>query len=144
MKTDPEILCPSAQPDWEGAQVFAVVGGTPDKPETAYLDQALPVTDELLAMAGPVAPAEVFRFAGPCANSACAHFNEDDQSCRLAEKTVRWAPVVFEKLPKCAIRNDCRWWKQEGVAACRRCPQVVTVNYDPSTVMRQAADPKIK
>ena len=40
MKTEPETLCPSAQPDWEGAQVFAVVGGTPDRPETACLDQA--------------------------------------------------------------------------------------------------------
>ena len=144
MKTEPETLCPSAQPNWGGAQVFAVVGGTPDRPETAYLDQAQLVTDELLAMAAPVAPAEVFRFSAPCAKGACAHFDEGGQSCRLAEKTVRLAPVVFEKLPKCAIRNDCRWWKQEGVSACRRCPQVVTVNYDPSLEMRQAADPKVK
>ena len=40
MSTRPETLCPSAQPDWEGARVIGVVGGTPERPETAYLDQA--------------------------------------------------------------------------------------------------------
>jgi hypothetical protein len=141
--TIPEILCPSAQPEWEGAQLFAVVGGSVEQPETAYLDRAQPVTEELLALAGPVAPAEVFRFAAPCAKGACAHFDEKGKSCRLAEKTVRFAPVVFEKLPRCAIRNHCRWWQQEGVSACKRCPQVVTLNYAPSREMKLAADPTI-
>ncbi len=143
MSDKPETLCPSAQPDWEGARLFAVVGGTPDRPETAYLDQAQPVSPELLALAGPVAPAEVFRFAGTCVRTGCHHFDSGRDTCRLAEKTARVVPVMFEKLPKCAIRRDCRWWKQEGVAACKRCPQVVTVNYAPSEEMRTAADPSI-
>lgn len=143
MSAGPETLCPSAQPDWDGARLFAVVGGTPDRPETAYLDQAQPVTPELLELAGPVAPAEVFRFAAPCAGAACGHYDTGEHTCRLVAKTVRLAPVVFEKLPRCAIRPSCRWWQQEGVAACRRCPQVVTVNYAPSDAMRQAADPTV-
>lgn len=141
MTTRPETLCPSAQPDWEGAQLFAVVGGTSDKPETAYLDRPQPLTKEILALAGPVEPAEVFRFAAPCAKSACCHFDEAAENCRLVEKTVRLAPIVFEKLPKCAIRSGCRWWQQEGVSACKRCPQVVTVDYFPSDEKRMAADP---
>ena len=28
MATQPEILCPSAFPEWDGARLFAVVGGT--------------------------------------------------------------------------------------------------------------------
>jgi hypothetical protein len=140
MTTTPETLCPSAQPDWEGAQLFAVVGGTRDRPETAYLDRTADVTPELLALAGPVAPAEVFRFAAPCAGSGCAHFDGGEHKCRLAEKTVRLAHAVVDVLPRCAIRSSCRWWQQEGPAACRRCPQVVTVNPAPSPEMRDAAD----
>jgi hypothetical protein len=134
-------LCPSAQPDWEGSMVIGVVGGTPDAPEMAYLGAAEPVTEDLLALTKPVAPSEVFRFAAPCACSGCAHFASDESKCRLAEKVVRWVPVAVAKLPACSIRPDCRWWQQEGRAACLRCPQVVTNNLRPSEAMRQAADP---
>lgn len=143
MSARPETLCPSAQPGWDGARLFAVVGGSPERPETAYLDQARPVTPELLALAGPVAPAEVFRFAAPCAGGACGHYDGTGHKCRLVEKTVRLASVVFEKLPRCAIRPSCRWWQQEGAAACRRCPRVVTIDYAPTPAMRQAADPSV-
>jgi hypothetical protein len=132
---------PSAQPDWEGARVIGVVGGTADAPEVAYLPAPQPVTDQLLALAGPVAPAEVFRFAAPCARSGCAHFAEKESKCRLVEKTVRWTPIVVEKLPACTIRPNCRWWQQEGRSACLRCPQVVTNNFKPTEEMRKAADP---
>jgi hypothetical protein len=143
MSTRPETLCPSAQPDWEGARIIGVVGGTPERPETAYLDQAQPVTPEILDLAGPVAPAEVFRFAAPCANSACGHYDGAEHKCRLAEKTVRWVEQAVDSLPKCSIRASCRWWQQEGPAACRRCPQVVTINFAPSKAMRDAADPQL-
>lgn len=143
MSSKAEPLCPSARHDWDGARLFAVVGGTPERPETAYLEHTEPITDSLLELAGPVEPTEVFRFAAPCARSGCQHFDGGRETCRLAEKTVRVVPVMFETLPKCAIRRDCRWWKQEGVAACKRCPQVVTVNYAPSDAMRTAADPAI-
>jgi hypothetical protein len=143
MSTRPETLCPSAQPDWEGARVIGVVGGTPERPETAYLDQAQPVTQDILDLAGPVAPAEVFRFAAPCANSACGHYDGAEHRCRLAEKTVRWVEQAVDNLPKCSIRASCRWWQQEGPAACRRCPQVVTINFAPSRAMRDAADPQL-
>lgn len=141
--TKSKTFCPSAPPEWEGAQLFAVVGGSVEHPETTYLDRVQPVTEELLALAGPVAPAEVFRFAAPCAKGACTHFDEKGKSCRLAQKTVRFASVVFEKLPSCAIRNNCRWWQQEGSSACKRCPQVVTLNYAPTREMKLAADPLI-
>jgi hypothetical protein len=130
-----------AQPDWADARVFAVVAGTPERPEAAYLHQAQAVDDRLLALAGPLAPAEVFRFAAPCANGSCQHFDAPGQSCRLAAKTVQLAPVVVHQLPRCGWRSDCRWWQQEGASACQRCPQVVTVNYSPSAAMRAAADP---
>lgn len=143
MPTPPETLCPSAQPDWDEARLFAVVGGTPERPETAYLDRTRAVSPELLELAGPVRPTEVFRFAAPCAGCACGHFDEGEQRCRLARKIVRFTPTVATVLPRCAIRTRCRWWQQEGVAACRRCPQVVTDNFLPSAEMREAADPAV-
>jgi len=143
MTTKHETLCPSAQPDWEGAKVFAVVGGTPDRPETAYLDLAQPVTDELLNLAAPVTPSEVFRFAAPCAKHSCQHFDDKQENCRLVEKTVQYAPIVVHKLAACSIRSTCRWWQQEGAASCQRCPQVVTLNLLPSSTLRKAGDPNV-
>jgi hypothetical protein len=29
-------------------------------------------------------------------------------------------------LPACNVRKSCRWFRQEGVAACRVCPEVIT------------------
>ena len=134
-----EPLCPSAQPDWEGASTIGVIGGTANEPLMGYLGKPLPVTDEIVALSAPVTPTEVFRFAAPCMCAGCVHF--EDSSCRLATRVVKLLPAVVERLPKCAIRPKCRWWQQEGKAACLRCPQVVTENYNPSEAMRQAADP---
>jgi len=133
-------FCPSAQPGMEGAVVFGVIGGTPEEPRVGYLSERLPVTPELLAMSGPVQPTEVFRFGAVCAGHGCRHF--DGSECRLAGKLVQLAPKVTEAaLPPCTLRRDCRWWRQEGKAACMRCPQVVTVDYQPSDEIRLAANP---
>lgn len=121
--------------------VIGVVGGTVDQPEMAYLKNPQAVTDDILKLAGPVNPAEVFRFAAPCACSGCGHFAAEEAQCRLVQKVVRWVPMAVDKLPECSIRPSCRWWQQEGRAACQRCPSVVTNNYQPSEEMRQAADP---
>ena len=90
-------------------------------------------------MAGSVDPTEVFRFAAPCAKTGCQHFNGEQARCQLAEKVVKLVPIAVNKLAPCAIRSTCRWWQQEGVAGCQRCPQVVTLNYAPSDSMREAA-----
>lgn len=139
--TDAPPLCPSAKPEMEGSVVFGVVGGTVEEPRLAHLVELQPVTDELLALSGPVAPTEIFRFAAPCAGSACQHF--DGSNCRLATKIVQLLPEVVAGLPPCRLRPNCRWWQQEGKAACMRCPQVVTENYHASEQLRQAANPAV-
>ena len=136
-----QTTCPSAQYTEHDARVFAVVGGTLEAPTVSYLDEALPVTPELVNMVAPVDPAEVFRIAAPCAMStACWHFSEERQTCRLATRTVKLAPVVVTKPPRCAIRTTCMWWAQEGVSACLRCPQVVTNDFAPGERVREIAD----
>lgn len=116
-----------------------MVGGTVESPGLAYLREPQPVTDELLAVSGSIAPTEVFRFAAPCAGSGCQHFDGTD--CRLVQRIVNMLPTVVDVLPACQLRSNCRWWKQEGKAACLRCPQVVTKTYSPSDTQRQVASP---
>jgi hypothetical protein len=134
-------LCPSAQPDMEGAVVFGVVGGSADEPLVAYLDRPEPVTPELLQLADPVRPTEVFRFAAPCAEGGCQHF--DGAECGLGHKLARSVPAAVARLPRCRLRPNCRWFHEQGRDACFRCPLVVTTNYRPSPELRQAADPSV-
>lgn len=134
------LLCPSAQPEWEDAKVFGIVGGTAEEPRLIHLTEPQPVTDELLSLTAPVKPTEVLRIAAPCAMSSCQHFN--DTHCTLVSRTVIHLQPVTEKLPPCQIRTSCRWWHQEGKAACMRCPQIVTDNYLVSEPLILAATPE--
>ena len=140
MGLDNRPLCPSARPDTAGAVLFGVVGGGPDDDGlVAYLRQPQPATADVLALAGPLPPTAVFRFAAPCATSACVHFDGDD--CRLATRIVDLLPPVVHVLPPCPVRSGCRWWRQEGRAACMRCPGIATDPADGSEALRRAADP---
>lgn len=132
-------LCPSARDDFPDSVVFGIAAGTVEQPRVSYLPQLQPVTEELLALAAPVAPTEVFRFAGTCVEQQCVHF--DGTNCRLAQRVVEGLSEVTDTLPPCRIRQSCRWWLQEGKSACLRCPQVVTDNYNPSEIMAEVAEP---
>jgi hypothetical protein len=137
--SNPVPLCPSAQPEMAGSVVFGVNEGTVEDPRIAYLAAPQPVTDEILALTSPVKPTNVLRFAAPCAGNGCQHF--DGADCRLVQRTVRLLPPVVRALPPCRIRPNCRWWRQEGRAACLRCPQVVTETATSSEILHQVADP---
>jgi hypothetical protein len=99
----------------------------------------VPVTPDLLALTAPVDPTQVLRIAAPCQEKKCCHFDGTD--CHLADRLVQLLPAVSEKLPPCRIRPDCRWFLQEGSAACRVCPQIVTYAIDPSPELNTAATP---
>ena len=132
------IHCPSAQPSADGV-VIGVVTGTADQRRIGYLSEPQPVTEEILALAAPVAPAQVFRMAAPCMGDGCKHFSGGD--CGLVKRIVASLDPVVSGLPPCRIRPTCRWFRQEGKAACLRCPQVVTNTYDGSELQRRVADP---
>jgi hypothetical protein len=133
---DTLLLCPSAQPDWEGAVLIGIVEGTADVPMMRHVASPQRVTDELLRLVNPVTPTEVFRFAAPCLCDGCVNF--EGSKCHLAAQAVSLLPEAAERMPKCAIRPNCRWWRQEGEAGCLRCQQLVTDNYNPSKLMRRA------
>jgi len=133
------VLCPSADPSWSGSVAIGIVGGTVAEPRVGYLVEPMPVTEQLLSLTEPIEPSEVLRFAAPCAGDSCQHF--DGHDCRLISKVVALLPSVVTVLPPCKIRRGCRWWLQEGRAACMRCPQVVTDNKNPSEAMTEVSDP---
>ena len=78
------LMCPSAQPDMEDALILGVRAGPLDAPFVSYLEQPQPVSAELLALAHPLVPTEVYRFAARCEEHACRHF--DGSSCNLATR----------------------------------------------------------
>jgi hypothetical protein len=134
------MMCPSAQPGMKDLQLIGVVTFDESAPRVAYLNEPVPVTDALLASAGPVEPREVFRMAGHCEELRCTHFNGVD--CKLATRIVQILPAVVDTLPACLIRASCRWYTQEGRSACFPCPQVVTQPLEPTVEYERAARPQ--
>lgn len=122
-----------------GARVFGVVTGTDQAPSVAWLERPVPVTAELMAKTGAVEPQRIFRITAACQESKCTHF--DGSRCKLVQRIVNLLPPVSETLPPCSLRASCRWFTQEGRAACLRCPQVVTHSYEPPDRVIQAATP---
>jgi hypothetical protein len=123
--SDENTLCPSAQPDQPGARVFGVQTTTPEqKRHVGYLTKALPVTPEILALSGEAGAPEVLRIAAPCMRGACTHY--EGGGCTLGQRVAAMLEPVVASLPRCAIRPECRWFREQGPSACVRCPQIVT------------------
>jgi hypothetical protein len=136
---DRRLLCPSAQPDLPQATIFGIVSGDVGISDVEFLPEQLPVTPELLSMCTPVSPTEVFRFAAPCQGNKCVHF--DGRDCQLTNNLVQIVPASRGELRFCAIRDSCRWFFQQGSAACARCSQIVTKYYNPPADLDRAAIP---
>jgi hypothetical protein len=130
-------LCPSAQPGMDQCRVLGVVQRDEPAPMLQYLNEYLQATPEVLASSAPLKSTEVFRLAATCAEHRCPHF--DGRDCRLATRIVQILPAAVETLPPCIIRKQCRWYFQEGGAACRRCPEITTVSYDLSPQVREVS-----
>ena len=124
--TEAELACPSAQPGMADLQVLGLVEHRPEGRRIAYLNARLPAGDDLLARAAPARPTQVFRLSGTCETRKCQHF--DGKDCQLAVRIVARLPEVVSSLPPCNIRRTCRWFAQEGGAACLRCPQISTTD----------------
>ena len=138
-RSEDDLLCPSARPEQSQAVVFAVIGGSVEEPLAGYLEQVQPVTPQLLSLTEPVRPTEAFRFAAPCAQAGCQHYDRD--GCSLGRRTTDLLPAVVDSLPACRIRPNCRWFVEQGKDVCYRCPAIVTDNYVPSDVVAAAAQP---
>ena len=131
------LSCPSAQPDMQDARIFGVIAGTAAEPRVAYLKKKAEVGPELMAQLGGLDPTQVFRYAARCENGRCAQY--EGGRCSLAQRIVSFLEPVVSDLPSCQIRDTCRWFAEEGGAACLRCPQVVTLVPSDQNALRAAA-----
>jgi len=134
-------LCPSAQFDGEGANVFGIVGGDQHHRRIIYLKSAIPASAIDVNTFEGVPPGEVVRVAAPCAKSACAHHSSETSRCTLAQRIVADVAPNVEGLAYCAIRTQCVWWAQEQAAACKRCSLIVREDRLPSPAVAEARVP---
>jgi hypothetical protein len=130
-----ELMCPSAGAE-SGSVVFAVRVGDA---EVAYLDELVPASAQLLQLAEPADPRQVFRFGAPCAEHGCQHFT--GTSCSLGERIATRLDPAVNRLPACRLRNRCRWYAEQGGAACLRCPVVVTLRTAANEEFAETARP---
>ncbi len=130
-------LCPSAQPGMDNCRILGVVQQDGPASRLVYLNEILPATNAVLALSAPLKPTEVYRLSATCAEHKCPHF--DGADCQLATRIVQVLPAVVDTLPPCTIRKDCRWFSQEGGAACHRCPDITTVSYDLSETAKEVS-----
>lgn len=133
------LVCPSARPEMPGSVVLGVFREIGGEEVLHHLAEPVAATAGVLALARGAPLADVFRFAAPCAGDQCAHF--DAGLCRLAGKIVEAVPAAARALPPCRIRAECRWYVQEGKAACLRCPLIHSETANPSPGLHWAADP---
>ena len=138
MQNAKALLCPSAHPAMESVSILGVVNDSVSGPRIEFLGAPRVATDDLLRLSAPVTPTEVFRLSAKC-DQGCRHFGDD--ICSLASRITSILPSVSVGLPSCGIRGNCRWFHQEGRAACERCAQVITTNFFPSARDIKAASP---
>jgi len=137
--SDSALLCPSAQPHVPGAAVHGVVDSATGR--IAYLEARVPVTPELLASTSPMLPTQVLRVSAPCQEESCAHFA--NSTCTLGERLVSILPASEQTIVRCAIRVSCRWFHEQGKAACLRCDLIVTDEYTRNTALDSVATPPL-
>jgi len=136
-RADEPLKCPSAQPGMGDVQLLGVISRDAEQPTLSYLDEQVAPTAEILELAAPLPISHVFRLSARCEESKCTHF--DGTRCQLAVRIAQMLPEAVDSLPKCTIRPECRWFRQEGRAACLRCPQIVTGTYEADEVLQRVA-----
>ena len=121
MKTGPE-LCPSGKCE-PGAKLMGVVQ---QDGRVGYLGKPLEVDDAFVAQANEGrTPERRFRFVNPCAESGCRQWT--GTRCGVIDKVMKQLEGhEAESLPKCGIRPQCRWFRQNGADACSVCSLVIT------------------
>jgi hypothetical protein len=120
--------CPSAPPEI-GSSLLGIVQ---DNGSVAYLSPNIKLTQALLddfSKQG-IATGKRLRFSGSCMKEDCVQW--EAEHCGLADVAVAMKanlPEANTALPKCGIRDTCRWFFQDKKDACLVCKYVIR---DPS------------
>lgn len=124
MNNKDHILCPSAMCE-PGSQLLGIVGRDG---RVSLLEEPILVDKNFTEMARQGrTPEKRFRFTTPCLEKGCQQWKNG--RCGIGDEVISvFAETISDqtKLPKCGIRNNCRWYNQSGVRACLICPDVLT------------------
>lgn len=117
--------CPSA-PAEPGTGLLGVLG--PDG-KIHNLRTLMPVDQSFLdAVRVRGAPEERMRFTSRCQTSGCSQWT--GTRCGVIDRAMQELEVPSTppaaELPPCTIRGTCRWFAQNGPAACGTCAYIVT------------------
>jgi hypothetical protein len=113
-----QLKCPSSQLS-NSSELFGIIN---DNGVVNYLDNTLKVNDSFIDDISKNDSLETkFRFASKCIETGCGHWSNNSKTCSLAEEIVSKFNKKPDTLQYCAIRNDCRWYSQEGSKACIGC-----------------------
>jgi hypothetical protein len=118
-------MCPSTPK--ANATVF--LGMITPAGRVAYLTPQLPAEVALAGRPATDGPVESqYRLAGPCVTSSCGFWTGEHcgLGARLVSSYRETVPEPDGTLPHCAIRRTCRWYAEQGPAACGPCSHVVT------------------
>ena len=128
MSASAPTICPSAacRP---GAVLIGIV--LPNG-RIAYAADRIVIDSEFVRIAHEGRPPEQrFRFGSACMGSRCQQW--DGGQCGLIDRLLDDYKAQFgheldapDPLPQCAVRADCRWFRQRGGACCRVCDLLVT------------------
>lgn len=127
MSKDSKLIksCPSSTCD-----TGAVLLGKVKKDGTVgFLSSRLELDESSVTEFAKLGTPEVYyRFSNTCVESGCKQWDQSAGHCSVIKKilTVEVDFPLSNTLPNCLIRKTCRWYFQDGAAACRICPLVVT------------------
>lgn len=113
-----QLKCPSSLPSLS-SELFGIVS---DEGKVIYLPKPLKVNNEFIdSVSENYAPDKKFRFTSKCVESGCNHWNGESKVCSLTKRIISNFKKTSQALPKCAIREVCKWFDQEGEIACNGC-----------------------
>jgi hypothetical protein len=123
-------LCPSSRCE-EGSTLIGIVNA---QGRIDFMAEPIAIDSSFVAAAKEGRPPEQrFRFSSPCLKRGCEKW--DGERCGVARILHQRGPELLPpddaaRLPRCAIRPDCRWHGEYGDPICYTCSWVITERPD--------------
>jgi hypothetical protein len=119
------LLCPSSSVT-EGTLLLGVIQSNKT---VILLETPLEVDNAFIEIAEKSGPLEKrFRFAGKCIKSNCRQWI--DTKCGVVPMLMGTNDLMEDELKLCSIREQCRWFYQDGAKACEICSYIVTISLE--------------
>jgi hypothetical protein len=114
-----QLDCPSMLPGLARGVIAKVVR---NDERLRFLAEEIPVPAALPLAVDSETVLKRARFVGACRTDECGHWT--GVTCRLGHAIASVEIQSSSKVAPCAIRSSCRWFKENGSAACAPCQHV--------------------